>query len=535
MSFVNLINGNRLPILFVGSGFSRRYIGAPDWEGLLREVFLMMNKTEQDFKAFKSRIKYDSKNKSITEGELYALIATEIENLFNSYFYDSDLIEKYPEWIDDIIPPFKNCIGMKLGTLSVLEEKREEVSILKKLRGKVASIVTTNYDTLLESIFGFHEKSIFVGQPQMFNPLSVEINELYKIHGCISQPELITITSHDYRRFRENAKLFSAKLLTLISENPVVFIGYKIGDPNIHQTLVDLVSCLTSKQIEDLKNHFYLIEYRAGQQSLEEKEYLFDATSYEGKRVAFPITVITTDNYIEIYESLNKLTPAMNINAVKQVKRIIKDIVVESTSTNNIEEPIITVLLEDIHRIEHLEKEQKMAIAIGKINNIKEYGYGLKPHIEIFEDILLDNKNIDSERILLGTYEQHYLRINQNLPIYKYVSTVPDSILDECPRVKAYLQKHNTLESYLNKQLIQYSQKAPVGSDIKNIPSEYNGTMRRRYLWIFKNINKINRDELKEFLKEELQRYESFDSNEKGFFNRLISMYDYLTYKLNNP
>ncbi|TFJ89935.1 SIR2 family protein [Lentibacillus salicampi] len=54
--------------------------------------------------------------------------------------------------------------------------------------------------------------------------------ELYKIHGCITDPDNIVIASSDYSNFRSNAKLFSAKLLTLISKNPVIFIGYSISE-----------------------------------------------------------------------------------------------------------------------------------------------------------------------------------------------------------------------------------------------------------------------------------------------------------------
>lgn len=224
----------------------------------------------------------------------------------------------------------------------------------------------------------------------------------------------------------------------------------------------------------------------------------------------------------------------MNISLIKQVKRIVNDIVIEAAATTPLKEPIVAIMLEDISHLDERDKGEKLAIAIGNISTIGDYGYGLKPYTEVFEDVLLDNKHIDPKKILMGTYEQHYLKIRQNLPIYKYVSRLEEnaSILKQCPKVMEYLEKHNTVESYLNSQLIKTLEKIPEGDKLTDIPDDYKDTMRKKYLWIFKNINRISLSELREFLLQELNRYSSFNNNESSFFRRLISIYDFLAYKI---
>jgi len=531
MALNALLKGTKLPVLFVGSGLSRRYLDTPDWEGLLKSVYAVIGKSEMDYKALKSKIKNTPENRDKSDGQLNALIASALEEEFNEVYFNSDLLQKSPEWMENETSPFKNCIANLVSTKEIKHEKIVEIEELQKLRGKISAIVTTNYDSLLENIFGFHKESVFIGQSQMFSPTSVEIEELYKIHGCVTQPNKIVITSQDYERYKDFAKLFSAKLLTLISENPVIFIGYQIGDPNVQQTLVDLVSCLSEEQIENLQNHFYIVEYSPNEQNLIENKFYFQAKSYEGKEITFPISVLSTDNYLELYKKLGTLTPAMNLNIVKQVKRLVKDIVVESTSTVPTDNAIITVLLEDISQLDSLSKDQKLAIAIGNVSDIKDYGYGLKPLFEVFEDILLDNKNIDAEKILRGTYENHYLKIKQNLPIYKYVSKASLESLQECERVQNYINNHDSLNSYLNTHLIREVERAPEGDKLSDITEYYNYSTRRRYLWIFKNVERLDIKELKAFILGELAHYHLFESNERGLFNRLISMYDFIKYK----
>jgi hypothetical protein len=528
MNFNKIIDGNKLPVLFIGSGFSRRYLNSPTWDKLLTIVYQKMGKTEFDFTALKSRVSNKSENRGLTDGEINAIVAEEIEREFNDYFYESDLIKKFPEWVKEGYNPFRKCVSDIVSDLDILEDKVEEINAFKSLKNKIMAIITTNYDLLIENLFSLPKESIFIGQPQLFNPRSVEVNELYKIHGCITDPNNIVITRKDYNTFKETAKLFSAKLLTLISENPVIFIGYSINDPNIQQTLSDLVRCLSKEQIEDLKNHFYLIEYNDGEQNLIEKQYLFHAKSYTGEETVFPITVISTDNYLEIYNQLSLLTPAMNLNTVRQVKRILKDIVVQSVESNPESDEVITIFMDDISKLK--QNHEKFAIAIGNIKDINSaYGYSLRPIEDILEDVLFNNKNLNNKRLIKDTYEKSYLKIKRILPIYKYLVDFTKEELNDCPKVSTYIKEHRRLEDYLNSNIIKSLRNVPEGNSLEQMPKF--GNFYNKFIWIIKNINNLDLEEIKVFLQSTFHEYAAFNNNQKSDFRRLVSIYDLYAFK----
>lgn len=112
------------------------------------------------------------------------------------------------------------------------EPENEEIELLRRLgKRSISGVITTNYDVLLENIFPEYE--IYVGQEELlFNNIS-GIGEIYKIHGSITKPDSLVLTSLDYAQFEENASYLIAKLLTIFLEYPVIFMGYSLSDRNM--------------------------------------------------------------------------------------------------------------------------------------------------------------------------------------------------------------------------------------------------------------------------------------------------------------
>lgn len=237
------------PILFIGSGISRRYFNAPDWENLLKQMSVLCPKINMPFAYYKQ-----------TKENLID-IGTEFSNDFLKWAWEDqtqfppnlfvasspkDIYFKYKiaEFIDSITPKNINDIDISF---------KNEIKALQEIRPH--SIITTNYDKLLEIIFP--DYTPIIGQKVLRTEYN-NIGEIFKIHGCSSDYESIVINRSDYSEFQKKKKYLSAKLLTYFAEHPLLFIGYSAEDPNIKAILSDIDELLTNEENELVPNIYFL-------------------------------------------------------------------------------------------------------------------------------------------------------------------------------------------------------------------------------------------------------------------------------------
>lgn len=125
------------------------------------------------------------------------------------------------------------------------EKLNNEVKVLSQLN--IDGIITTNWDLFLEHIFPNYQK--FVGQSELLFSNLLESCEIYKIHGCCSNPHSLVLTNEDYKDFENKNSYLAAKLITIFVEHPIIFIGYSINDENIRSILTSMGSSQKTEKI----------------------------------------------------------------------------------------------------------------------------------------------------------------------------------------------------------------------------------------------------------------------------------------------
>lgn len=222
------------PILFVGSGFTRRYTGGPNWEELLKELATACPQIDKDFAYYKQLYAGDFKKIGTVFTEAYREWAWgKGKSKFPAEYFDAaypgDVFIKHmvAELLAKLGPSAKGSYGTA--------ELDAEIAALKNMSPH--AIITTNYDQVIEPLFADYEPVI--GQ-QIMRLGFLAIGEIFKIHGCRSKPLSLIFNEADYKKFETDHKYLSAKLLTYFIEHPLVFVGYRAEDPNIKSVLADV-------------------------------------------------------------------------------------------------------------------------------------------------------------------------------------------------------------------------------------------------------------------------------------------------------
>ena len=135
---------------------------------------------------------------------------------------------------------------------------KAEIELLQRIRPH--SVITTNFDRFLE--IAFPDLTPVVGQ-NILHGTQVLFGEIFKIHGCVSDPNSLVFTRRDYDEFARKKQYLSAKLLTYFSEHPLLFVGYSATDPNIRTILSDINECLPASSFADgVISNIYVLEWR---------------------------------------------------------------------------------------------------------------------------------------------------------------------------------------------------------------------------------------------------------------------------------
>lgn len=480
------------PVLFIGTGFSLRYLqNSFSWDGLLMKVAVDLTGNPEFY--------YDLKAESIEGDEYrYDTLATKLEEVFNKNLAE-DRNGKF-ENINDIfyanmrdgkkLSRFKIYLTSILKDLPLKEDLREEINSLIKTRKNIGSIITTNYDQLIENFFDFIP---LIGNNIL---LSNPYGSVYKIHGCVSDPNNIIITSDDYKNFDDKYELIRAQLLSIFIHNPIIFIGYSISDKNIKYLLQTIFSYvdLNTELATKIKNNFLLVEYEKGNMSTVISEH---DINIEGLSI-IRINKIKTDNYKAVYDAISNLVLPVSAMDIRKVQKV--------WSTIKSGGEIKVKITENLDEL----RNEEMVIAVGSERTVT-YEYQTKSEMMQNYFKIVDEANTQ----LIALLNKQTIANHEHFPIYAFSFICPelentqlykerqlDKIISQLARIKACKCDATTIE-----EILETTKEYKVPNTI---------------MYCVLN-NTISLAQLRQYLTSKPHKIDTH-------YRRLLCLYDYLSY-----
>lgn len=392
------------PFLFIGSGFSRRYLELPDWKGLLSK--------------FSTAMPFDSYLG--TAGNDYPLAALALASDFSSEWWKSNKdkpeIFQSKNWVHAIETPLKYEISEYLVNVKINEKIEANTELQELLNPKVVidGIITTNWDKLLETLFP--KLNVYVGQSDLFfrNPQS--IGEIFKIHGCCSNFSSLILTKNDYENFNNKNAYLAAKLLSIFLENPVIFIGYSITDKNITDLLGLIADMMeSSEQLERLaKNLIFVTRPDDGKDQME--SVLMTVGS---KKLYF--THVRTNDFSQIYKALQHSERKIPVHLLRALKAQIYNIVKTTEDADR------RIAVKDFDEATAENSELEFVVGVGVAQNESGERIGLNGvgSWDILKDIIFDDLQFNDIDILQQVLPELSKKNRTYLPVQKYSRSNP--------------------------------------------------------------------------------------------------------------
>ena len=512
-----IADANRYPFLFIGSGLSRRYADAPDWRGLLSAVCDAVLDDGYAFSRYCTQAKIAVRNGTVSSELPY--VATLMEDDVNNALFTSPVFgpfrSKHDHYLSVCVSPMKLYVADMLSGLA-LADSDETRSLSKAGEERVSGVITTNYDKTCESLFPSFKT--YIGERDLLFSEQGLSQEIYEIHGSISEPDTMVLTNADYAEFDRHRKYLAAKLLTIFIEYPVVFLGYSIQDENVRAILEGITECLPPDKMERLQRRMVFVQHGA------QTSVGVHSMAFGDKMLS--MTRVTTDDFPSIYEALTKTRKTYSARFIRELRGNVFRLAERIDPKSE----IVTSGFDAV--LDHMAPDQSIAIQVAIAP--ARIGRPISRE-EIFQDVLLDDLHMDP-RFIVDEYLNGYVQqFPDVMPVFKYVQDLGD---DVGKPIAKYLEKLTSLDDFRNKTIWKsmdsthrrFAGHTSVAGLAKRCAPD-----RPFYFIVRLYDHEIDVDELEAVLKEAiLSTAEGSDERnallKNTSFRKCVRMYDFLRY-----
>jgi hypothetical protein len=373
MTLSEICKENHYPIIFIGSGMSRRYLkDFPIWTDLLEDYWDKLG-MEGNYFSYLHQLTQHYQNDNHVEEDFFAntTAASKIEAEFDKAFFEEKIV------VDGLsirdaqqkrISPFKKDLANRFSSYSVRDDiDPEEFQLFSSMLQKARIIVTTNYDKLIEdSVTDSSDQrpSIYLGADGLFNSDN-GWSEIYKIHGDVSKSNSIVITADDYKKYDDNSLLVSAKLMSAMIDTPIIFFGYSLTDRNVLKILDDFALHIPNEDPRKSANRIFVVEYHPEFDDNKTIEEIARDDAHHGMNY----TLVKTKKFNAIFKELSSINEGATPYEVRKYTSLIKKLIVKKGAEGTLDATLVSPnSLEQLNG--KIDDNKPIVVAMGDVRSI---------------------------------------------------------------------------------------------------------------------------------------------------------------------
>ncbi|WP_252867406.1 SIR2 family protein [Pantoea sp. AV62] len=365
-----------------------------------------------------------------------------------------------------------------------------------------------------------------MGQDGLITGRSHGIAEIYKIHGCCTEPNSLILTSSDYDKYRKKNPYLSSKLLTMFIERPVIFLGYSLTDEHIAEILEDIVSCFPDASLDFLQNKLLFVEWKP---ELGEADI---SDSVIHKKI--PVKYVQAPSYKEIFEVLSETKKRIPAHLF----RMIKDELYELVLTDD---PKGKLYVRDSEKIEEGVSTTEFVVGYGAISMVKRSEsmaakglVGLE-RADLIREVVFENGYYDWERVV-NSVLPNICKGNARIPVFHFLKKAEMIDSDGCIRDDTTLSggvlsrfdiaPENFQSQGWDKRRSDSIPEVRVGVNELYLAYDFNFFLRMMP-YMEPGLIKRDMDELLKILKKHIDEAMSIQTLSSNFC-RLVCLYDFI-------
>lgn len=317
-----MFESRNAPVLWIGSGLSKRFVeGYPTWDELLERIAFRAGFDERSLPAVKLKAR-ERTEPDAKEDEIAAETATFLSDLLTDRFLrgeaDPEAVLgregtcRYMSGSD----PVKLLVCSELKEIRFREDMKDEIDEFRRLADIVPAVITTNYDTVVETLFD-DRFAVYDSTDDYYGAPDIGIGEIHKIHGTLRRPDSIVLNTKDYRMMRQRSHVIVSKVISLMCESPLLIIGCSMRDWIVREVLHGMVSSFSRGKAMELCRNIIYVRYDTEWGPCQGSMEIGYGTGW------LTVRTITTDDFLPIFRDLASYEQGILVTRMRRLRKLL--------------------------------------------------------------------------------------------------------------------------------------------------------------------------------------------------------------------